>query len=163
METRVIYLAVCKLLPFNACRTCTNSSSWAEKSLSLEAMPDSLFDELRRVHYVLTKKGRNQIDTSLEQVFSSSDDISMRTSMMEFVRNATLLCCTVFPQNHILEEAVLIAEELSNTAMNTSSCSVTPCRTLAKSLLKSNRQVHLLFILLVKYSTCVVYSHCFLK
>nr|XP_016461934.1 PREDICTED: protein NRDE2 homolog isoform X2 [Nicotiana tabacum] len=120
--------------------TCTNSSSWAEKSLSLEAMPDSLFDELRRVHYVLTKKGRNQIDTSLEQVFSSSDDISMRTSMMEFVRNATLLCCTVFPQNHILEEAVLIAEELSNTMMNTSSCSVTPCRTLAKSLLKSNRQ-----------------------
>lgn len=120
--------------------TCTNSSSWAEKSLSLEAIPDSLFDELRRMHGVLTKEGRNQIDTSLEQVFSSSDDISMKTSMMRFVRNATLLCCTIFPQNHILEEAVLIAEELSNTVMNTSSCSVTPCRTLAKSLLKSNRQ-----------------------
>ncbi|XP_059304222.1 uncharacterized protein LOC132056159 isoform X2 [Lycium ferocissimum] len=120
--------------------TCTNSSSWAEKSLSLEAIPDSLFDELRRMHDVLTKEGRNQIDTSLERVFSSSDDISMRTSMMRFVRNATLLCCTVFPQNHMLEEAVLIAEELSNTVMNTSSCSVTPCRTLAKSLLKSNRQ-----------------------
>lgn len=120
--------------------TCTNSSSWAKKSLSLEAIPDSLFDELRRMHDVLTKEGRNQIGTSLEQVFSSSDDISMRTSMMRFVRNATLLCCTVFPQNHILEEAVLIAEELSNTVMNTSSCSVTPCRTLAKSLLKSNRQ-----------------------
>ncbi|XP_060204245.1 uncharacterized protein LOC132632360 isoform X2 [Lycium barbarum] len=120
--------------------TCTNSSSWAEKSVSLEAIPDSLFDELRRMHDVLTKEGRNQIDTSLERVFSSSDDISMRTSMMRFVRNATLLCCTVFPQNHMLEEAVLIAEELSNTVMNTSSCSVTPCRTLAKSLLKSNRQ-----------------------
>ncbi|KAJ8537094.1 hypothetical protein K7X08_035495 [Anisodus acutangulus] len=120
--------------------TCTNSSSWAETSLSLEAIPDSLFDELRRMHGVLTKEGRNQIDTCLEQVFSSSDDISMRTSMMRFVRNATLLCCTVFPLNHILEEAVLIAEELSNTVMNTSSCSVTPCQTLAKSLLKSNRQ-----------------------
>ncbi|XP_049396275.1 uncharacterized protein LOC125860375 isoform X2 [Solanum stenotomum] len=120
--------------------TCTNSSSWAEKNLSLEAIPDSLFDELRRMHDVLTKGGRNQTDTSLEQVFNSSDDISMRTSMMRFLRNATLLCCTIFPQNHILEEAVLIAEELSNTVMNTSSCSVTPCRTLAKSLLKSNRQ-----------------------
>ncbi|KAK4734961.1 hypothetical protein R3W88_009222 [Solanum pinnatisectum] len=120
--------------------TCTNSSSWAEKNLSLEAIPDSLFDELRRMHDVLTKEGRNQTDTNLEQVFSSSDDISMRTSMMRFIRNATLLCCTIFPQNHILEEAVLIAEELSNTVMNTSSCSVTPCRTLAKSLLKSNRQ-----------------------
>ncbi|KAJ8554076.1 hypothetical protein K7X08_024754 [Anisodus acutangulus] len=120
--------------------TCTNSSSWAEESLSLEAIPDSLFDELRRMHNVLTKEGRNQIEKSLEQVFTSSDDISMRISMMRFVRNATLLCCTVFPQNHILEEAVLIAEELSNTMMNTSCCSVTPCRTLAKSLLKSNRQ-----------------------
>ncbi|TMW97049.1 hypothetical protein EJD97_006322 [Solanum chilense] len=120
--------------------TCTNSSSWAEKYLSLEAIPDSLFDELRRMHNVLTKEGRNQTETSLEQVLSSSGDISMRTSMMRFIRNATLLCCTVFPQNHILEEAVLIAEELSNTVMNTSSCSVTPCRTLAKSLLKSNRQ-----------------------
>ncbi|KAL3374250.1 hypothetical protein AABB24_005955 [Solanum stoloniferum] len=120
--------------------TCTSSSSWAEKNLSLEAIPDSLFDELRRMHDVLTKGGSNQTDTSLEQVFNSSDDISMRTSMMRFIRNATLLCCTIFPQNHILDEAVLIAEELSNTVMNTSSCSVTPCRTLAKSLLKSNRQ-----------------------
>ncbi|KAM3381481.1 nuclear exosome regulator NRDE2 isoform X1 [Capsicum galapagoense] len=120
--------------------TCTNSSSWADKSLSLEAIPDSLFDELRRMRSFLTKEGRNQSDTSLEQVFRSSDDVSMRTSMMSFVRNATLLCCTIFPQNHILEEAVLIAEELSNTVMNTSSCSVTPCRALAKSLLKSNRQ-----------------------
>lgn len=120
--------------------TSTNSSSWAEKSLSLEAIPDSLFDELRRMHDVLTKEGMNQTDMSLEQVFGSSDDISMRTSMMRFIRNATLLCCTVFPQNHILEEAVLVAEELLNTVMNTTSCSVTPCRTLAKSLLKSNRQ-----------------------
>lgn len=83
--------------------------------------------------------------------------------MMRFIRNATLLCCTIFLQNHILEEAVLIAEELSNTVMNTSSCSVTPCRTLAKSLLKSNRQVYLLFVLLVKHATYVVYSHDFLK
>lgn len=96
------------------------------------------------MHDVLTKEGMNQTDMSLEQVFGSSDDISMRTSMMRFIQNATLLCCTVFPQNHILEEAVLVAEELLNTVMNTTSCSVTPCRTLAKSLLKSNRQVYLL-------------------
>ncbi|CAN4085405.1 unnamed protein product [Withania somnifera] len=92
--------------------TCTNSSTWAGKSLSLETIPDSLFDELRRMH---------------DQVFSNSDDISMKTSMMRFVRDATLL-------------SVLIVEELSNTLMNTSRCSVTPCRTLAKSLLKHNRQ-----------------------
>lgn len=60
--------------------------------------------------------------------------------MMKFLRNATLLCLTAFPRNYILEEAALVAEELSVTKMKSDS-SVTPCRTLAKRLLKADRQV----------------------
>jgi len=47
--------------------------------------------------------------------------------------NAVLLCLTVFPRNHILEEAVLICEELYVTKMNSFNRVVTPCRALAKS------------------------------
>nr|GMC53153.1 protein NRDE2 homolog isoform X1 [Ipomoea batatas] len=126
--------------------TCTNSSTWVEKTLSLEALTDHLLDELK-VNDFLTKSEGNPAGISLE---SSANGISMRTNMMKFIRNATLLCMTVFPQNFILEEAALVAEELSNTMMNSSSCSVTPCRVLAKSLLKSNRQDILL---------CGVYAH----
>ena len=63
--------------------------------------------------------------------------------MMTFLRNATLLFLTAFPHDYILEEAVLVAEEILNTKMDSCSCSVTPCRALAKSLVKSNRQVFL--------------------
>lgn len=65
---------------------------------------------------------------------------------MEFLRNAILLCLTVFPRNYVLEEAALVAEELSVTKMNLSGCSVTPCQPLAKGLLKSDRQVFFLGI-----------------
>lgn len=65
---------------------------------------------------------------------------------MKFLRNAILLCLKVFPQNYILEEAALVAEELSNTRMNSASYSVTPCRALAKTLLKNNRQVCVLYL-----------------
>ncbi|KAA8542919.1 hypothetical protein F0562_024071 [Nyssa sinensis] len=119
---------------------CTNSSSWAEKNLSLEALPDSILVDLRRVHDVLAKAESGPSSLNLEFLLGSSTDISMRTNMMKFLRNATLLCITAFPHNYILEEAALVAEELSNTKMNSCSCSVTPCRALAKSLLKSNRQ-----------------------
>lgn len=60
---------------------------------------------------------------------------------MAFLRNAILLCLAAFPQNYILEEAALMAEELSCTSSNTSLSSVTPCRVLAKNLLKKDRQV----------------------
>ena len=64
--------------------------------------------------------------------------------MLKFLRNALLLCLIIFPRNYILEEAVLIAEELYNTKTNPSTCLVTPCRSLAKSLLKGDRQVLIL-------------------
>lgn len=66
--------------------------------------------------------------------------------MMKFLRNAILQCLAAFPRNYILEEAALIAEELSVTEMNCCSCSVTPCRALAKGLLKSDRQVFFICI-----------------
>ncbi|KAI9087387.1 hypothetical protein K1719_030707 [Acacia pycnantha] len=69
------------------------------------------------------------------------DSISEKSAdMLKFLQNALLLCLTIFPRNYILEEAVLVAEELYNTKTNPSSCLVTPCRALAKSLLKSDRQ-----------------------
>lgn len=60
--------------------------------------------------------------------------------MMKFLRNAILLGLTVFPRNYKLEEAALLAEELFVTKMNSSCGSVAPCQSLAKRLLKSDRQ-----------------------
>lgn len=135
------------LFPFR-CRTCTNSSSWAESTMSLEVISHSILDQIRRVCDVVTRKENVSGSVCLESLVNNSDYISVSTtSIMKFVRNSILLCLRLFPQNHILEEAVLIAEELSNTQMNSSTCHVTPCRSLAKNLLKSNRQVcHLSFI-----------------
>ncbi|XP_059641938.1 uncharacterized protein LOC132283914 isoform X2 [Cornus florida] len=119
---------------------CTNSSSWAEKILSLEVLPDSVLDDLRKVHDVLVKAESSPSSFSLEFLLGSSNDISMRTNMMKFLCNAALLCITAFPRNYILEEAALVAEELSNTRMNSCKSSTTPCLALAKRLLKTNRQ-----------------------
>ncbi|WOG92273.1 hypothetical protein DCAR_0311536 [Daucus carota subsp. sativus] len=120
--------------------TSTNSSAWGEKILSLEVLPDIILDKLRRVHEVLTKAKSTPMSLSLECLLDGSGDTSMRTNMMKFLRNATLLCLSAFPKNHLLQEAVLVADELSNTRMGTLSSSVTPCRALAKTLLKKNRQ-----------------------
>ncbi|KAJ6340463.1 hypothetical protein OIU77_008259 [Salix suchowensis] len=79
---------------------CTNSSSWKDKLLSIEVLPDPISKNLRSIHNIL--------------------DISEGT----------------FPRNHILEEAALVAEEFSVTKLD----STTPCRVLAKSLLKNDRQ-----------------------
>nr|XP_023927118.1 protein NRDE2 homolog isoform X2 [Quercus suber] len=119
---------------------CTNNSSWIEKVLSLEALPDAILSTLRRVHDALTKAQSSLSSFSLEELLGSTNDISKRTDMMKFLRNATLLCLTAFPRNYILEEAALVAEELSATKMNSSRSSDTPCRVLAKRLLKSDRQ-----------------------
>ncbi|XP_057804229.1 uncharacterized protein LOC131019658 [Salvia miltiorrhiza] len=120
--------------------TCTNSSSWIAKILSLESPPCSLLEDLGKVHDVLVRKSTNLRSFSLELLLKSSNDSNMRTNMMKFLRNAILLCLKVFPKNYIFEEAALVAEELSNTRMNSTSYSVTPCRALAKTLLKNNRQ-----------------------
>lgn len=93
------------------------------------------------MHDVLVRKATNLRSLSLELLLDSSDESNMRSNMMKFLRNAVLLCLKVFPQNYIFEEAALIAEELSNTRMNSTSYSATPCRALAKTLLKNNRQV----------------------
>ncbi|KAK9106618.1 hypothetical protein Syun_022629 [Stephania yunnanensis] len=64
----------------------------------------------------------------------------MRTDMMRFIRNATLLCLTVFTRNHVLVEAALVADELFLTNMKSLTSSGTPSRALAKGLLKNDRQ-----------------------
>ncbi|XP_008240390.1 PREDICTED: protein NRDE2 homolog [Prunus mume] len=118
----------------------TNSSTWAEKVLSFEALPDSMLQTLRRVHNFLSKTQGSSSNVSLESLLGTSIDIYRRTDLMKFLRNATLLCLSVFPRNFVLEDAALVAEELSVMNSNPSSCSVTPCRALAKFLLKSDRQ-----------------------
>ncbi|KAL3628942.1 hypothetical protein CASFOL_027988 [Castilleja foliolosa] len=120
--------------------TCTNSSNWLEKTHSLESLPYFLVEDLRKLHDVLTKKLDNPLSVTLEHLLNNLDESNMRSNIMRFLRNAILLCLKAFPQNYILERAALVAEELSNTRMNLTSCSVTPCRSLAKTLLKSNRQ-----------------------
>ncbi|XWS50891.1 hypothetical protein CRYUN_Cryun12cG0128900 [Craigia yunnanensis] len=118
---------------------CTNSSSWTEKILSLEGLPDCIWQNMRRLHDDFTKLQNKSGDFSLEFLLDSARGIPQRTEMMKFLRNAALLCLTAFPRNHILEEAALLTEELFVTKMN-SSCSGAPCQALAKSLLKCDRQ-----------------------
>lgn len=125
---------------------CTNSSSWNENLLTLETLPDFLSESLGKIGDDPAKTQSTSSSFSLDILLGSSNDISRRTKMMEFLRNAILLCLTVFPRNYVLEEAALVAEELSVTKMNLSGCSVTPCRALAKGLLKSDRQVFFLGI-----------------
>jgi hypothetical protein len=119
-------------------RVCTNSPTWTENILSLEDLPDSILEKLKCIHNVLTKAQNIPTGFTLDFLLGS---FMRNADMLKFVRNAVLLCLTVFPRNHILEEAVLICEELYVTKMNSSNCLVTPCRTLAKSLLKSDRKV----------------------
>ncbi|CAA7027452.1 unnamed protein product [Microthlaspi erraticum] len=76
---------------------------------------------------------------SLGSLLGGSSDISMRTEMMKFLRNAILLCLNVFPRNYILEEDMLVTEELFVTKMKTCEVATTPCQALAKRLLKSDR------------------------
>ncbi|KAM1938381.1 hypothetical protein FF1_015989 [Malus domestica] len=118
----------------------TNSSTWAEKVLSLEALPDSILQTLRKVHDFLIKTQGSSSNFSLESLLGTTNDIYGRTDMMKFLRNATLLCLSAFPRHFVLEDAALVAEELSAMNLNPSSRSVTPCRALAKFLLKSDRQ-----------------------
>lgn len=105
----------------------------------MEELPDSLLETLRKVNNS-SKFENNLSSSSMESLLESSNNIS-RTDMMKFLRNATLLCLKALPRNYILEEAALVAEELFVTKMNSDSCSVTPCRVLAKRLLKNDRQV----------------------
>lgn len=112
-----------------------------ERILSLEALPDDILHYLRSVHNVLNRGQNISGGFTLEVLVGGSDNLSSMSDMMKFLRNAILLCLTTFPRNYILEEAALIAEELFVTKMNSGGSSVTPCRSLAKNLLKSDRQV----------------------
>ncbi|XP_050218221.1 uncharacterized protein LOC126668990 isoform X2 [Mercurialis annua] len=103
---------------------CTNSLSWTDKILSLDVLPDSMLKHLTLICNDPVFLLGNTVDTS------------KRSDIMKFLRNAILLCLTAFPRNHKLEQAALVAEELSATRTDSS----TPCRSLAKSLLKSDRQ-----------------------
>ena len=129
-----------------------------ERILSLEVLPDDIVHHLRSVHDVLNKRQSSSSSSSMEVLIGSSDNLSQMSEMMKFLRNTILLCLTAFPRNYILEEAALIAEELFVTKMNSCSSSVTPCRSLAKSLLKSDRQVWSILYLLSTFDMYVFFQ-----
>ncbi|XP_068659851.1 uncharacterized protein [Aristolochia californica] len=119
---------------------CTNSPSWKENNLSWEIFPDSILEELRKVHEVICQKSKSSSNLTLESLLGRLNSVSSQTTIMKFLRNTIWLCLNVFPRNYILEEALLAAEELFATKMKSCTASVTPSRALAKSLLKSDRQ-----------------------
>nr|XP_010917280.1 protein NRDE2 homolog isoform X1 [Elaeis guineensis] len=132
---------VCQFIDFYGGKisqwACTNRPSWTEKILSLETVPDSILEDLRVVFGLVNK---TEAHAKLEHLLHSTSDLSRRTNMMKFLRNTILLFLNVFPRNHMLEEAVLSAEELFMSKESSSTFSVNPSRTLAKSLLKRDRQ-----------------------
>jgi hypothetical protein len=112
---------------------------------------------LKGVHDASTKTQTRLNGFSLEELLGSTTDISKRIDMMKFLRNATLLFLTAFPRNYILEEAALVAEELSVTKMNSCGSFDTPCRALAKRLLKSDRQVFIVTFHPLRLLACTRY------
>ncbi|KAI4329949.1 hypothetical protein MLD38_028271 [Melastoma candidum] len=121
-------------------RVCSNSPTWIEKTLSAEDFSDSILLHLRDVSGALMRAQSSSVDCHMAVLLNNGNNVYRGANVMAFLRNAILLCLSAFPRNHILEEAVLMAEELSRTSGSTSVPSVTPCRTLAKNLLKKDRQ-----------------------
>ncbi|XP_020572786.1 protein NRDE2 homolog isoform X2 [Phalaenopsis equestris] len=119
--------------------TCTNNASWMEKVLSLETLEDSISEDLRVISNVCASV-EHPVPSVLESLLGSNTDIFRSTSTVMFLRNAILLCLSVFPRNHILEDALITVEELVFNQKSTSSSSIKPSRALAKSLLKKDRQ-----------------------
>lgn len=117
---------------------CTNSSCWNEKMLSLETLPNSILRYLGSVDVVrILESGPSRLN--MESLLHRSETIA-RTDIMKFLRNAALLCLRVFPRNHKIEEAILIAEEQTLVGVNTSQLATMPSQALAKNLLKGDRQ-----------------------
>ncbi|KAF3792390.1 NRDE2-like protein [Nymphaea thermarum] len=131
--------------------TSTNSPTWMEKVRSFEMLPKSTLKELWDVHDLMDHNKGNCSDLYLECLFDSRKDASKRSSVMKFLQNAMLLLLKVFPRNHILEEIALKSNVLFETRTTPSVNVITPCRGLAKSLLKNDRQDLLL---------CGVYARC---
>ncbi|XP_020268919.1 protein NRDE2 homolog [Asparagus officinalis] len=119
--------------------TCTNNSSWIEKLLSLETIPNSISEDLRVVFEVVNRAQSSPINPNLELLLGSTHKL-LNNNMMKFLRNAILLLLNVFPRNHILQESLLAIEDLFMNKIKSSTCAVNPSRCLAKNLLKNDRQ-----------------------
>ncbi|KAL9263204.1 Nuclear exosome regulator NRDE2-like protein [Drosera capensis] len=118
----------------------TNSATWSQKILSLEGLPYSTLQDLKRVHDSLVR-GSTTNGISWDLLFPCVHDDSKKRDVMSFLRDAILLCLRAFPGNYHLKEAALIAEEQSvMVRSNAAAFSATPCQSLAKRLLKSDRQ-----------------------
>ncbi|XP_078444114.1 uncharacterized protein LOC144713437 isoform X2 [Wolffia australiana] len=124
---------------------CTNSASWIEDTLSLGTTPTSILNFLGDAALVTSVPDFQSSLWSLNFTLEDEGDKLSRAEMMRFLRNVIIQCLNSFPRNHILEEALLVAEEQSLKLMsNRSEPLDTPSRPLAKKLLKNDRQDFLL-------------------
>ncbi|KAM0927264.1 hypothetical protein ACQ4PT_002987 [Festuca glaucescens] len=124
--------------------TSSNSSSWLDRIMSLEMISNDILEDISTVSD-LVNKTQNSSHYRLESLLGSMHDLSQRPGLVKFLQNAILLSLDVFPRNHILEEAALVTTEMYTTQKNTLSAPAKPSRTLAKTLLKKDRQDLLLF------------------
>lgn len=155
-------IGCCLLSAFPFFRPCTNSSCWNEKMLSLETLPNSILRYLGSVEGVRMLESDSSC-LNMDSLLHHSETIA-RTDIMNFLRNAALLCLRAFPRNHKIEEAILIAEEQRLIGVNTPKHATMPSQALAKNLLKGDRQVSLLsqsmffhhatFAVILKRITC---------
>ncbi|KAK8952254.1 hypothetical protein KSP39_PZI004633 [Platanthera zijinensis] len=119
--------------------TSTNNESWVGKVLSLESLEDFILEDLRVVSNVCNST-EPAVPLVLESLVGNRNDIFRKNSPTKFLRNAILLCLNAFPRNHMLEKALISAEESSSTQISISNSTTNPSRGLAKSLLKRDRQ-----------------------
>lgn len=107
--------------------------------MSLETITDDILEDLSAVSDIVNKN-QDSHSCKLESLMGSMHDLSQRPGLSKFLRNAILLLLHVFPRNHVLEEAILVTTEMY-TAKENSSSTASISRSLAKNLLKKDRQV----------------------
>lgn len=129
-----------------------------EKIRSCEVLPRSSLKELWDVHGLMDQNKRNCGNLHLECLFNSTKDESKRTGVLKFLQNAILLLLKIFPRNYILEEVALKSDVQFETRRISSVDVITPCRGLAKSLLKNDRQVSFFLSLVVFCGSLDSYS-----
>ncbi|XP_057854710.2 uncharacterized protein LOC131064559 isoform X2 [Cryptomeria japonica] len=120
--------------------SCTNSSSWRGKIANLDSLSVPLFEEVQIVQHALAEKQITSSNIDLQRIFGSVDSFFKAKDRAKFLHNVLLLASKAFPQNRHLKEALLISKGYVTSEVNSRISQVTGSRTLAKKLLKDNRQ-----------------------
>lgn len=114
---------------------CSNSSKWLERMEALEDLYGPFFNELNCTSL--------SCDTSFEKLVGGVEWMHQSQGRYTFLANALLLLHPFFSQNFVLEEKLLNVEIYRHGMSNGNTEGFGP-RTLAKRLLKNDRQAVLL-------------------